>query len=48
MDFDTFVTIGCFVGVVVCWIVCASENVRCTYKDQKIPQNNNKKKGAKK
>lgn len=44
MDFDTFVTIACFVGALVCWIICASDNVRCTYKDQKIPQ----KKGAKK
>ena len=47
MTLDTFVTIMCFVGLVVCWVGYRyfSENVYLTYKEQRIPQD---KKGAKK
>ena len=47
MTFDTFVTILCLVGAVVCYLGYRyfTENVYLTYKDQSIPQN---KKGAKK
>ena len=44
MDFDTFIAIASLVVVAVCLVICRCDNVRCTYKDQKIPQ----KKGAKK
>ena len=39
MDFDTFVTIVCAIGTVMCWVGYRyfSENVYLTYKEQKIP-----------
>ena len=47
MSLDTFVPIVCAIALVVCWVGYRhlSENVRLTYKDQRIPQD---KKGAKK
>ncbi len=38
MDFDTFITIACIVGAVVCYVGYRyfSQNVKLTYKDQKV------------
>lgn len=38
MDLDTFITIVCLVGSVVCWVGYRyfSENVKLTYKEQRV------------
>ena len=38
MTLDTFLTIVCFVGTIICWAGYRyfSENVKLTYKEQKV------------